>query len=76
MLYDLTANLDGNNFPIIENGTTVVQSNTPKAAAVLISVLQVKHPMLNKLQLSSMERVKPMPLTIQTTILCSSSNYA
>ncbi len=30
MLYDLTANLDGNNFPIIENGTTVVQSNTSK----------------------------------------------
>ncbi|MBM7566496.1 S-layer homology domain-containing protein [Paenibacillus sacheonensis] len=30
MLYDLTANLDGNNFPIVENGTTVVQSNTSR----------------------------------------------
>ncbi|MFC5653096.1 S-layer homology domain-containing protein [Paenibacillus solisilvae] len=30
MLYDLTANLDGNNFPIVENGTTVVQSNASK----------------------------------------------
>lgn len=27
MLYDLTASLDGNSFPIVENGTTVVQSN-------------------------------------------------
>lgn len=27
MLYDLTANLDGNSFPVVENGTTVVQSN-------------------------------------------------
>ncbi|SDX27885.1 S-layer homology domain-containing protein [Paenibacillus sp. CF384] len=30
MLYDLTASLDGNNFPIVENGTTVVQSTTSR----------------------------------------------
>ena len=30
MLYDLTANLDGNNFPIVESGTTVVQSTTSR----------------------------------------------
>lgn len=30
MLYDLTASLDGNNFPIVENGTTVVQSPTSR----------------------------------------------
>ncbi|MBW7452695.1 S-layer homology domain-containing protein [Paenibacillus sepulcri] len=30
MLYDLTASLDGNQYPIIENGTTVVQSSASK----------------------------------------------
>ncbi|WP_165822635.1 S-layer homology domain-containing protein [Paenibacillus montanisoli] len=30
MLFDLTASLDGNNFPIAENGTTVVQSTTSR----------------------------------------------
>ncbi|REE91484.1 S-layer family protein [Paenibacillus taihuensis] len=30
MLYDLTASLDGNSFPIVENGTTVVQSSTSR----------------------------------------------
>ncbi|WP_308636665.1 S-layer homology domain-containing protein [Paenibacillus silvisoli] len=30
MLFDLTASLDGNNFPIMENGTTVVQSSTSR----------------------------------------------
>ncbi|SFT25547.1 S-layer homology domain-containing protein [Paenibacillus sp. BC26] len=30
MLYDLTASLDGNNFPVLENQTTVVQSTTSR----------------------------------------------
>ncbi|UVI29917.1 S-layer homology domain-containing protein [Paenibacillus spongiae] len=30
MLYDLTASLDGNNFPVVEDGTTVVQSQTSR----------------------------------------------
>ena len=38
MLYDLTASLDGNSFPVVENGTTVVQSTASKGKSTAFSI--------------------------------------